>query len=325
MKNALENHPYIQSIIDLNEKHTNRHLFHKNCNALLLKMGQDKSFLNLLIQRNLLDEGFLNQQWSLYHIPYLLIYENADFNLKIHLFTPLEKKESAIAASCIHHHNNYLLSSFAFHGSGYESIIFNKDFSYNIAQNEAKFSIAKHFHQKDWPISFVDAWEPHLVFNPENLSATLILWTPDKKRKTDLLRQNRILKFFKKPLRKIINLLGLAQSAGIANSQTYQFYPEDYKIRGILEDEFFAPTRKAVGADVDEYSVQTIFKFIQEGSYLEKQWVKNNIEKWPLVYQKFANMYLNNEPIPAIFAKSSINIPQKSFNKTDVLTAIKNA
>ncbi len=317
----IENHAYIQELLRLNNIHEDRKSFHDASNDVLHKMGTDQSFLDLVIQRNFLDKGYTEQEWSLYNIPFLYVHETADYNLKIHIFPALESKKEGIAASCIHHHNNYMLSTFAFHGSGYESFLFNKDYQFDEQKEEGVFKITKHFHQQDWPISFVDSWEPHLVFNPVKLSATLILWTPDKKRGTDALRQNPILKAFKKPLRNIINMLGLNANFGISAKKTFQFYPSNNQIKGILEDTYFEPTRKAKGKEVDIYSIQSVFKFIQEGQYLSKDFLEKNRQHLPEYYQEFITAYLKDETIAETFAKPTINIPNRQFTKEEVLAA----
>lgn len=322
MQSLLDNHPYIQELLALNATHQDRKAFHEASVPLLKKMGDDKDFINQVIQRNFEDEGYLNQQWSLYNIPFFFAYETPDFNLKVHLFVPLESKASEIAASCVHHHNNYMLSTYAMHGSGYESYLFEKDFVLNEQDLTVDMKVSKHFHQKDWPVSFVDAWEPHLVFNPTKLSATLILWSPDKKRATDNLKHNPILKALKKPLRSIANALGLSSALGIAAQKTYQFYPEGTQLKAILEDEYFEPTRNAVGPDIDVYSIQTVFRFIQEGNYLDKDYLEKRKTSLPTYYQPFIEMYLNGEEIPETFAKAKINIPKGTFNKQEVIAAV---
>jgi hypothetical protein len=321
MQHLLESHPYIQELLSLDQKHKDRKAFHFAVQPLLKKMGDDKDFISQVVERNFRDKGYLEQKWSLYNIPFFYIYETADFNLKIHLFVPLASKEAEKAASCIHHHNNYMLSSYAMHGSGYESFLFEKEYDFDEQEKTANFKITKHFFQKDWPVSFVDAWEPHLVFNPTRLSATLILWSPDKKRVTDSLRQNPLLKSIKKPLRKIINLFGLSGNVGIASKTTYQYYPENGKIKGILEDEYFEPTRNATGKDVDVYSIQTVFRYLQETKTLNIDFLKKIRTTLPDYYQPFVEQYIAGDEIPETFAKAQINIPAGGFTKEEVLAA----
>ena len=82
-KEHLSQHPYIIQILEFNRRNEDRKELHKQVGPILQKMGSDKEFLKLVIRRNFDDEGYLNQQWSQYNIPYLFIYENDDLVLKI--------------------------------------------------------------------------------------------------------------------------------------------------------------------------------------------------------------------------------------------------
>jgi len=89
-------------------------------------MSSDDDFMKEVIKRNFKDQGFLNQVWTGYNIPFLYIFENDFINLKIHLFPPHPEKKEHVAAHCIHHHNNYMLTTYAFFGGGYETCLFRK-------------------------------------------------------------------------------------------------------------------------------------------------------------------------------------------------------
>ena len=259
----MKNNQYIKEIITLNETILDRKEFHKEAGKLLMKMGQDKQFLLEVMKKNLLDKEYLNRSWTMYEIPFFYIHETDDFFIKIHLFVPLQSYTPHVAASAIHHHNNYLLTTYAAFGSGYETILFEKNIEVDPITKLAKLKIKEYFTQAERPLHIVDAWEPHVVINPTSLSATLVLWSPDKKRVTDSLRSNPLLKALKMPLRKLIYVLGLDKKIGISAKETYQFYVKDNKFYAVLEDIFFAPTRAQGGSLVDDYSIQTVFAFLQ--------------------------------------------------------------
>lgn len=317
----MKNNKYVQKIIELNSTILDRHEFHKLASSILVEMGKDKIFWNEVFKQNLTDNGYLQRKWSMYEIPFLYVFENDDFYLKVHLFVPLKSYEAGIAASAIHHHNNYLLTSFAAYGSGYESMLFEKDLVINKESKEVNLKIRKHFTQKEFPVHLVDAWEPHVVVNPTSLSATLVLWSPDKKRTTDSLRSNPILKSIKVPLRKLIYALGMDKKVGIAAKDTYQFYVNDNKFFGILEDDYFAPTRAQVGSEVDDYSIQTVFAFMQRMGFDDMDFIRSlkKASNIPAYYQKWIEMFLNGESIPDTFAKETINIPGGKMTVTDIL------
>jgi hypothetical protein len=254
---------YIKELNKLNNLNSNRIDFHQQAGVLLVVMSKDKNFWNELFKQNLIDKGFLNREWSMYDIPFFYVYENEDFYIKVHLFVPLKNYESKIAASAIHHHNNYLITTYAAFGSGYETMLFEKDIKINPVTKEVNLKVREHFTQQEKPIHTVDAWEPHVVINPTSLSATLVIWSPDKKRVTDSLRSNPLLKALKIPLRKLIYALGIDKKVGIASKETFQFYPKEGKFYAIPEDEFFEPTRSQKGEEVNDYSVQTLFAFMQ--------------------------------------------------------------
>jgi hypothetical protein len=323
MQHILESHPFIQEVLSLEKQYTDRKTFHQKAEPLLAKMGADDDFLKLVLKRNFQDKGFLDQKWSLYNIPFFYIYETADFYLKIHFFPSMKHFVPGTAAHCIHHHNNYILTTAAIFGSGYETLLFDKDVRIDPKTLDAQLKITKHFTQKEFPIHRIDAWEPHLVFNPEKFSATLQLWTPDQKRVTDNLRVNPILKAIKNPLRKLIYILGMEKQFGIASQKTYQWYPEKDHFKAIEENIYFEPTRKAVGPEVNSYSFQTISYFLQQRQLVDKPLLTDmlNNPSTPDYYKSFLTDLINGKPIDETFCKDSINIPQKTYMMADVFEA----
>ncbi|MCC6818900.1 MAG: hypothetical protein IT245_08415 [Bacteroidia bacterium] len=323
MQHILESHPYIQEVLNLEKKYVDRSEFHRNAEHLLAKMGADDDFLKLVIKRNFEDKGFLDQKWSLYNIPFFYIYETADFYLKIHFFPGMKEFAPGSAAHCIHHHNNYILTTAAIFGSGYETLLFDKNVVINPNTLDAQLKITKHFTQQEFPVHCIDAWEPHLVFNPQKFSATLQLWTPDQKRVTDNLRVNPFLKAIKNPLRKLIYALGMEKNFGIASKHTYQWYPQGNHFKAIEENEYFEPTRNAVGPEVNKYSFQTIAYFIQQRNIIDVNFFESliNSSLTPDYYKPFLLDLINGKPIQETFCKESINIPQKTYRIEDVYSA----
>lgn len=323
MQHLLDESPYIQEILSLEKKFPDRKEFHKKAEHLLSQMGSDDAFLKLVIQRNFEDIGYLKQQWSLYNIPFFYIYETADFYLKIHFFPSMKNYKAGTAAHCIHHHNNYILTTAAIFGSGYETLLFDKNVKIDPNTLDAQLKITKHFTQKDHPIHCIDAWEPHLVFNPEKFSATLQLWTPDEKRVTDNLRTNPILKAIKNPLRKMIYLLGMENKFGIAQKNTYQWYPNGNHFKAIEENVYFEPTRKAIGPEVDSYSMQTVFYFLQNRGLIDKTYLQNLKlqNSLPSYYLPFIDQVLQDEKVEETFCKDTINIPAGTYTLNEVYTA----
>lgn len=323
MQQALKQHPYIQAIRALHLQHNDRKAFHQSAAPILTEMGNDSAFLSLIAETNLTDPIFIHQKWSLYNIPCLYIYEDEDMYLKIHFFPTLKDYKKGTAAHCIHHHNNYILTTAAIFGSGYESMLFDKAIHIDPVNKQAKLKIAKRFTQKEFPVHTIDAWEPHIVYQPELFSATLQLWTPDKIRSTDKLRHWPLIKAFKTPLRQLINWLKLENLFGISAAKTYQFYPEGNHFKAIDETDYFAPTRKAVGPEVEFYSMQTICYFLQKKALLSPTFLSDliNSQSLPKHYLPLFEALLNQQDIEQTYAKTSINIPQGNYTLDDVLKA----
>jgi len=324
-KIKMKDNSYIKNIISLSNEINNRKEFHEQCKPILMKMANDINFWSELFKQNLSDKGFLNREWSMYDIPFFYVYENDDFYVKVHLFVPLKTYEPKVIASAIHHHNNYLITTFAAFGSGYETMLFEKDFKFNTVTKEVNLKVREHFTQQEKPIHTVDAWEPHVVVNPISLSATLVIWSPDKKRATDSLRSIPLLKALKSPLRKLIYAIGMDKKVGIAAKETYQFYPKDGKFYALPEEDYFAPTRSQKGEIVNDYAVQTLFAFMQRMNFNDFEFLKSmkKNKEVPLFYHKWINMLLNNESIPDTYAKDSINVPGGRITVDDVLYANK--
>jgi hypothetical protein len=317
----------IDQIINLSDQIQDRRELHKLVGPLLEKMGNDPEFWTQLFEENLRDYKHLNREWSEFNIPFFYVFENNDFFIKVHIFPSLESKKTNILCSAIHHHNNYLLTSYAAHGSGYETFLFDYNPTTDPTTKLAKLKITKQFYQRDQRIHMVDSWQPHAVINPTSFSATLVFWTPDEKRSTDKLRSNKILKAFKTPIRKLIYLFKLENKYGIAAKETYQWYPSNGKFIGVLEEKFFAPTKAKTGKVVDEYSAQTLFYFMQEKGYRNIRFLENFLKDTnvPDYYKPFAKKLINNENIPETYAKPEINVPNKFILKEEIIEANKNS
>ena len=316
-------HPLTQQIKELSEQITDRREFHAKAENVLREMASDKEFLDAVVQFNFNRSSFLEHNWSLYEIPCLWIADLGDFQMKFHVFLPMKDFQEGIAGSCIHHHNNYLLSTLGVTGSGYESFIFEKDSQLDPNKGEISLKVRKHFVQKEGSLTLVDSWEPHVVFNPREMTVTLTLWTPDAKRSTDKLRHNPILKAFKKPLRNVIHAFGMDDKVGIASANTYQYYEHNGAFKAIKEDEFFAPTRAAKGDNVNEDYIRSIFAFLQRMNYSNRTYLMELSDKpeTPEVWKKWIAKYLADEEITAAQSTAEINIPGKILRKENILGA----
>ena len=103
------------------------------------------------------------------------------------------------------------------------------------------------------------------------------------------------------------------KSVGIAAKETYQWYPYKDKFQSISEEEFFAPTKAQTGPAVNDYSIQTVFYFMQKMGFNDKAFLEKirTDKNTPAYFHKWIDKMISNEPIPETFAKSEINVPGK--------------
>ncbi|NND77797.1 MAG: hypothetical protein HKN39_06405 [Flavobacteriales bacterium] len=316
-------HPLTNKVQALSDQIDDRKEFHSAAEGVLLEMAASPEFLDGVVQYNLDRPEFLEHNWSLYEIPCLWIADTGDFQMKFHVFLPMEKFEAGIAGSCIHHHNNYLLTTLAVCGSGYETFIFEKDGQFDPDKGDIELRVRENFVQKEGTMTLVDSWEPHVVFSPKEMTTTLTLWSPDAKRSTDKLRHNPVLKAFKKPLRFMIHAFGMDKKMGIASAKTYQFYEHDGKFEAIEEGEYFAPTKAAKGPEIDDDYVRTIFAFLKAMNYQNTEYLGELAEKdsTPAVWKKWALKYVVRDLILPATSSAEINIPGKILRKESILKA----
>ncbi len=110
---------------------------------------------------------------------------------------------------------------------------------------------------------------------------------------------------------------------GIAAKDTHQYYVKDGKFYGVKEEEYFAPTKSQVGPEVDDYSIQTVFAFMQRMGFKDEAFLtalKNN-RNVPTYYHKWIDMILREKAIPDTFAKEQINVPGGRIMVEDILKA----
>jgi len=316
-------HELTQKIQELSDKFPDRKDFHSKAQVLMNEMSASKDFLDGVVQYNFDRLDFLNHNWSLYEIPCLWIADTGDFQMKFHVFLPMKDFKPGIAGSCIHHHNNYLLTTLGVCGSGYETFVFEKNTQVDPSKGEIELKVRENFIQKKGTITLVDSWEPHVVFNPQEMTTTLTLWSPDAKRSTDKLRHNPVLKAFKKPLRNMIHAFGMDRKMGIASSDTFQFYEQDGKFHAIEENEFFAPTKAAKGEHINDDYVKTLFAFLQSMNYSNNAYLSQlaSKEETPAVWKKWIDVFLKGDEIAAAQSEAAINIPNKILSKENIIKA----
>lgn len=321
MFEALFNDPLVKSVIDLSDRLDDRMAFHQQSHPIMREMAKPE-FIARVFETNLKDEGFLNRQWTNYEIPFLYLYENNHFYLKYHIFLPVASKETHKAANIIHHHNNYHLSSMTVFGPGYHTLQFEKEIKH-FQDGSAQLKITEDFFHKTYEVNVVESWEPHIVFNMDDMTTTLVLWSPDEKHMTDGLRNHPLIKPFKKILLKGIHAFGLDKRFGVAPKDVMQYYVEDGKVVAIRESDYFDYYKNQKGQDVVENYIQSICHFMQRIGYKNSDFLTQTIEasSTPVAWKKWLTKLRDGGEIPMVFGKEEINIPKKAMYLDEVRKA----
>ncbi|MEM7163498.1 MAG: hypothetical protein AAF487_13785 [Bacteroidota bacterium] len=316
-------HPLSHKIQTLSDSIEDRKAFHSASRDVLNQMANDPDFLDGVVQYNLNRKEFLMHDWSLYEIPCLWIADTGDFQMKFHIFLPMRDFQPGIAGSCIHHHNNYLLTTLGVCGSGYESFLFEKGTQLDPKKGKINLRVRENFVQSKGVMTLVDSWEPHVVFNPKEMTTTLTLWSPDAKRGTDKLRHNAILKAFKKPLRNVIHAFGMEGRVGIASAKTFQYYAYEGSFHAIEEETFFAPSKAAKGLEINDNFIRTIFAFLRVMKYENLDFLNHFVSnsETPQLWKKWGKKFLANEQIAPAESSAEINIPGKVMRKERIIEA----
>ena len=308
----------VSEIKRLSNEHSSRLEFHKAAHPILKKMA-DPQFIQFVFESNLNDKGYLQRSWSTYEIPFLYIDETDHYYLKFHVFPPVASRDTEKAANIIHHHNNYLLTSLTVQGPGYHTMHFDKRIE-EVEGDEVKLKITKDFFHANMEFSLVDSYEPHIVFNMDKLTTTLVLWSPDQKHITDGLRNNPIIKPFKKHLVKIINSLGLNREIGVADAKVYQWYVQNGKAHRILEEDYFGMYKAVKGKEIDLFFTQAVALFVQQSGYQNKEFLERKLAdlSTPSHWKHWLTFMLEGRRIPEVFGKEEINVPNKRITRQDV-------
>lgn len=227
--NELDN--YISELRNLFQSE-NRRDAHKAAAQVLKRMAEDKSILFQIIERNLTDPKFFENE-RINPVIAFSVYEDKDITLVAHCFMPRPDQRTDLSHQSIHHHGNLLLSTINCFGNGYESFLFKK--GYLIDENEAKMDLQKQYVNEWLHYEFVESNTPHIVFYPPELTITYALWCSEKAQAVDQLKRLSWLRKYKNGLRSLIFTFGLGNLFNLNKVEYLDFYVENKKIIPLKE------------------------------------------------------------------------------------------
>lgn len=306
---------YIQKISDIFKNTPDRYAAHKAIQPIMAEMVQNREVLYDIIRKNLSDKSFI---YKIRHYPTLSmhIYKDENIDMNAHIFMPLPDGNTDITFQSIHHHGNLLLTTAAAFGVGYESILFKKGFTLNKDTHIAQMEIEKIYQFHQGSVDFVDVFQPHVVFFPKEVSITYVVWsnkTAESSAKKSL-KQNSLLRKFKKPIKKILHALGLSQKMGLNVVENYDFYPEGKVIKSLKN-------RIEFEHGDNENFLTNFFHVMQKTGFQDTEFLKQLAQKYPqhTVLQNLIQDFIAQKPIPAPFYEAHRNVKYVNLHRKDIM------
>lgn len=302
---------YIKSINEVFKKESDRYKAHALCKPLLIEMAENKSIFFEIIKKNLERPEFL-QQKRINPVIAFDIETNETVSFVAHCWMPLPNKRNDITHQSIHHHGKLLLTSVGAFGSGYESIIFKKNYTIDKKTGITNILVDKQYTNPYLNIEFIDINTPHVVFYPSEFSITYALWTNVEGATSETIKKIGFIKRYKKQLRKIIDFWGVAKLLGLNTNEYLDFYPDKNKIIA-LKNRVMYPVGSNKSFLNGFFSLLQLVKYDDIKS-LETAVNKNQKDN-KLVVKNLFEKFNSNTNIEDEFEKQHLNIKYINFEK----------
>jgi len=295
----------VRQIFDRFDESDDRYAVHAGLRPFIGELCTDREFIHDAIRRAIIRTEFLERRTLS-----LPIAESGDISLAINLFAPTRDRAPEAAADYIHHHGWRLLTTGVITG-GYDTIVFEKGSHQNRANGVANLRVQGMYRHAPDNVMFIDSHTPHLVFHPPSLSATLALWSADRRLLNQVVK--RLLGDFpvlRHTAVQAVRRLGLAHMLGL----------NEY------EDVFYRPSRGQIievrhdgGFDVDrDELIACVLKFMQQVRFDDVDFLDLLKEKIPAHASLIAQVASGD-----LLADTGIRgNPKRRFTKDQVLQAI---
>jgi hypothetical protein len=288
---VLQDDILVSRIIQLSSELEDKVCFHKESHQILKEMGKI-DFLSKVFEENLLDNFFLKRKWTSFDIPSLCIYTNDDFEIRCHIFPSPKSKNTKKAAYLIHHHMDFILSSYVFFGEGYHTIQFDKEITTN-SDGTFNMKISKDFFHSNGEINILDGWSPHVIFNVPITTATVVLWSQ-------------------------------GNNPGIDLNKRGNYYPNNGNFVKISDEEFIIEASKEKDYEEDsEKHIQAICYLMQQIGYKNSSFIEQILQSsdLPDTWNKWLSLLVSGDYIDSPYFNEKINILQKKMNIYDIRKA----
>ena len=277
---------------------------------VLKDLVKDKDFLFDVVRKNLSNPEFLKKTR---HYPTLAmeVFKNDIVDMVINIFPSLPDQRTDISFQSIHHHGSLKLSTVGLSGPGYSSCIFKKGYAINKETNETNLELEKFYSNKIGQYTFCDAYVPHVVFYPTQMSSTLVLWSKQSQNSINFVKA-LFPRSFSKSVGPVLNKLGLRKTLDLNVAQYHDFYPENGKFYA-LKDRIGYPEGS------NENFIQNFFYYLQTIGFDDFDFLRKllNSEQSTVAEKKWIEKYCSKEVIKEKFEEIHYNIDSRVNNNLD--------
>ena len=228
---------------------------HEEARELLVDLSP--WFFKPVLQQHLSDFNTFNCQRKNPVLEFI-IESNEHYTLIANCFLPRDDGNTHLSHQSVHHHGSLLLSTASVFGPGYETWNFTKPQSVPGRKYLYNMSVISAVHHQVGNALFVDAYFPHIVFYPPQLSVTLALWsnrTPVNWKTR--IKRNILLQRLKMPLKDTAKILGLAHFFELNVVSFFDYYPSEGAFKGLKK-------RAMYPLGSNEKCLRNMFYIIQE-------------------------------------------------------------
>ena len=236
-----------------------RRAVHRQAQKILTQMASDKRVFEEIVRNNLSAPGFFSKVRNNPVIGFP-IFQNKSFNMIANCWLPHPTRKMDLTHQSIHHHGKLLLTSASAFGAGYESILFKRGFSVEKPSGVTQLEVDKFYRNSPGNIEFVDSFSPHVVFYPDTISITYVLWSAEEVAITEGLKRLDFLRKHRMILKKALGALGLSSVLGLNKVEDLDFYVEGGRVHQLSE-------RRQYGGGTSENFARNVFHILQKTGF----------------------------------------------------------
>ena len=313
---------YVAGLQDIFRTHADPYRAHEEARALLAEIARDPAFVKAVLQQHLSDAETFNHLRK-NPVLELVIEDNEYFTLIANCWLPRDDRDATLSHQSVHHHGSLLLTTTAICGSGYETWNFTKPESVPGGDLLFNMSVSQAGRHPAGNIVFVDAYIPHIVFYPEQLSVTLALWSSGTpKNWKAALKKMPLIQRFKKPLKATLQFLGLARALELNVVTLFDYYPFGDAFKGLVK-------RVMYPMGTNENYLRNMFHVVQQtgNSDLDEvigHTLKRNRDRIldSTLVERYESRLKSGVPIVAQFEESHRFLPYANLRQEDVRRAV---